>query len=68
MKSILPHLISYAQAAFIKGRRIGDNILLAQELMRGYHRDNISPRCAIKVDLKKAYDSVRWDFLLDALE
>lgn len=56
------------QTAFVKGRRIGDNILLAQELFRNYHRDKGSPRCAIKVDLKKAYDTVQWDFINNVLK
>lgn len=31
-----------------------DNVLLMQELVRGYHRDLGPPRCAIKPDLMKA--------------
>lgn len=38
-----------------------------QEVVRGYHRDSGSPRCSIKVDLMKAYDSVDWGFLIDTL-
>ncbi|KAK4384703.1 hypothetical protein Sango_3034300 [Sesamum angolense] len=48
---------------FVPGRRIYDNILLAQELLTGYNHAKLPPRCTIKVDLKKAYDSVEWDFL-----
>ncbi|XP_074315119.1 uncharacterized protein LOC141651299 [Silene latifolia] len=29
----------------------------------GYGRQNTSPRCVIKVDIKKAFDSVNWTFL-----
>ncbi|TYG69270.1 hypothetical protein ES288_D05G218100v1 [Gossypium darwinii] len=36
-------LILKSQSAFIKGRNINDNILLAYELMRGYNRKQISP-------------------------
>ena len=68
IKKVLPSLIDRAQAAFIPGRLISDNVLLAQELMRGYHRADSPSRGAIKVDLKKAFDSVRWDFILDLLE
>lgn len=42
-----------------------DNILLMQELVRGHHRDQGLPRCAIKLDLMKAYDSVDWVFLFE---
>lgn len=68
MKIVLPCLVGKFQTAFVKGRRIGDNILLAQELFRNYHRDKGSPRCAIKVDLMKAYDTVRWDFINNVLQ
>lgn len=67
IKLILPDLVGKQETAFVKGRRIGDNVLLAQELLRNYHRNKGSPRCALKVDLMKAYDTVRWDFLFAVL-
>ena len=42
-------------------------ILLAQELVKNYHRDKRPTRCAVKVDLMKAYDSIHWDFVLQCL-
>ncbi|GJU50601.1 putative RNA-directed DNA polymerase [Tanacetum coccineum] len=48
---------------FVPGRRISDNILITQELMHGYHCNRGPPRCAFKVDIQKAYDTVDWDFL-----
>lgn len=65
--SKLSFLTLLVPSAFIQGRRIGDNILLAQELLINYHRDKGSPRCALKVDLMKAFDRVRWDFILGIL-
>ncbi|XP_039052584.1 uncharacterized protein LOC120194318 [Hibiscus syriacus] len=50
------------------GISISDNTLLAQEIVRGYSRKNLSPRCAIKVDLQKAFDSISWEFLLNVLD
>ncbi|KAL0455507.1 UNVERIFIED_CONTAM: hypothetical protein Slati_0889900 [Sesamum latifolium] len=44
-------------------RRISNNILLGQELFHGYKRQNLPPRCALKVDLRKAYDTLEWDFI-----
>lgn len=38
-----------------------------QEIVRNYHNVGGNPRCAIKVDLQKAYDLVQWQFLFDAL-
>ncbi|XP_039019820.1 uncharacterized protein LOC120151429 [Hibiscus syriacus] len=53
-----PDMISPNQSAFFKGRNIADNTLLAQEIVRGYSRKNLSPRCTIKIDLQKAFDSI----------
>ncbi|PKI77055.1 hypothetical protein CRG98_002558 [Punica granatum] len=67
LKKAFPILISKNQSAFIKGRRIADNILVAHELVNNYHRSGITARCAVKVDLMKAFDSISWDFILVAL-
>ena len=40
---------------------------MAQELVRGYGRRSLSPRCAIKVDLQKAFDSLSWEFIMNVL-
>ncbi|CAH9084953.1 unnamed protein product [Cuscuta europaea] len=61
-------LINKAQGAFVDGRLMFDNIFLAQELVRRYNRKRISPRCMIKVDLRKAYDTISWDFLANVLK
>ncbi|GKA75562.1 putative RNA-directed DNA polymerase [Tanacetum coccineum] len=67
MKDSLATLISSNQSAFVPGRRITDNILLTQELMHNYHLDRGPPRCAFKVDIQKAYDTVDWGFLHEVL-
>ena len=67
IKGCLGELVDDTQNAFIPGRRISDNILLTQEIMINYDRQIGVPRCAMKVDIKKAYDSVSWEFLIDAL-
>ncbi|GJU66584.1 protein LAZ1, partial [Tanacetum coccineum] len=59
----IKEVVSENQSAFVPGRRISDNILLTQELMHKYHTDRGPPRCAFKVDIQKAYDTVNWRFL-----
>ena len=67
IKKCIPEIISPSQSAFVQGRSIADNVLITQDLMINYHRDNGPPRCALKVDLKKAYDTISWSCILDIL-
>nr|GEW50943.1 hypothetical protein [Tanacetum cinerariifolium] len=39
------------------------NVHQSTEIMHNYHLDRGVPRCAFKVDIQKAYDTVYWDFL-----
>ncbi|XP_022849628.1 uncharacterized protein LOC111371725 [Olea europaea var. sylvestris] len=68
LRPILGNIVDHAQATFVEGRSMVENIHLAQELMRQYNRKRVAPRCFLKIDLTKAYDSVSWDFLRDVLE
>jgi hypothetical protein len=63
----LEDIISLNQGAFIPNRSIAENILLAQEIVSDYHKDSGRPRCTLKVDLMKAYDSISWAFILHCL-
>ncbi|KAL0301519.1 UNVERIFIED_CONTAM: hypothetical protein Sradi_6428700 [Sesamum radiatum] len=51
LRDILDDLISTSQNTFVLGRKIGDNILLAQELFTSYNKTNLPKHCALKVDL-----------------
>lgn len=44
-----------------------ENVLLASEVVKDYHKDSITPRCAMKLDISKAFDSVQWSFLLNSM-
>ncbi|KAJ9536709.1 hypothetical protein OSB04_un000094 [Centaurea solstitialis] len=68
MKPYLAQLVGPMQSAFIPGRRIADNIMMAHELVAGYQRQTGQPRCAFKIDLRKAYDTVDWRYLACMLE
>ncbi|XP_074314795.1 uncharacterized protein LOC141650879 [Silene latifolia] len=47
-----------SQGGFIRGRNIVENVLICQDLIRLYNRKTASPRCIIKIDLRKADDTV----------
>ena len=64
---LLPNLIDPAQAAFVQGRSMVENIYLVQELLNRYGWSRISPRCIMKIDLKKAYDTINWEFVREVL-
>ncbi|XP_009785218.1 uncharacterized protein [Nicotiana sylvestris] len=67
LQRVIASVISEAQAGFIPGRKISDNIILSHELVKAYTRKNFSPRCMIKIDLTKAYDFVEWIFLEEVM-
>jgi hypothetical protein len=65
LKSILPHIISANQSAFIPGRLISDNIVAAYETLHTIQSRMWSKvgYMGIKLDMSKAYDKVEWSFL-----
>nr|GEU79955.1 hypothetical protein [Tanacetum cinerariifolium] len=67
IKEGLSKVVSLNQSAFIHGRHIQDNILITQELLKGYNRSNGAKRCAMKIDIHKAYDTINWEFLKEVL-
>ncbi|XP_059277569.1 uncharacterized protein LOC132031620 [Lycium ferocissimum] len=69
MQQVIASIIIDAQAGFIPGRKVADNIILAHgQKVKAYTRKHISARCMIKVDIQKAYDTVDWRFLHQVME
>jgi len=69
LKTILPHIISPTQSAFIPGRLISDNVLAAYEAMHSMQTRMWGKTgfMGFKLDLSKAYDRVEWSFLKAAM-
>lgn len=67
LKMLFPRIVTENQSAFVKGRLLMENVLLASELVKDYHKDTISPRCVMKIDISKTFDSVQWSFVLKSL-
>jgi len=63
----LDKLVSRAQSAFIKKRSIHDNFLYTQNLIRELHKAK-RPSLFLKLDIAKAFDTVRWDYLQEVLQ
>ncbi|OMO94917.1 reverse transcriptase [Corchorus capsularis] len=64
MKPLLGDIITEVQSAFVEGRQIHDNIVVAQEAFHflKVKKKGKSGAVALKVDMNKAYDRVEWGF------
>lgn len=68
LKSIINLAVSHSQSAFIPGRLLSENVLLATEIVHGYNSNVVEPSGMLKVYFRKAFDSIRWDFVIAALK
>ncbi|KAL0305076.1 UNVERIFIED_CONTAM: LINE-1 retrotransposable element O protein [Sesamum angustifolium] len=69
LKYILKYIVSESQSAFIPGRLITDNVLIAYKLNHylAHKTWGSVGHAALKLDLSKAYDCVEWSFLVRVL-
>ena len=66
LKKVISKVIDVRQCAFLEGRGLLDSVLVANEVLEEMKRKKKS-YVFFKVDYKKAYDSVRWDFIYSML-
>ena len=65
LKVFFPVLIDESQLAFVPGRAITNNVVVAFELIHYMKRKSYGKvgDVALKIDINKAYDRIRWDYL-----
>lgn len=65
LKEVLNDVVSETQSAFIPGRLISDNIMIAYEVMHYLKckKTGNDGFMALKLDMSKAYDRIEWEFL-----
>ncbi|GJU52011.1 RNA-directed DNA polymerase, eukaryota [Tanacetum coccineum] len=66
LATVISDLVSETQSAFVANRQILDGPFILNEMLNWCKRKK-KQAMFFKVDFAKAYDSVRWDYLLDIL-
>ncbi|GJW05294.1 RNA-directed DNA polymerase, eukaryota [Tanacetum coccineum] len=64
---VIAGIVSNTQSAFVADRQILDGPFILNEVLQWCKKKH-KKALFFKVDFAKAYDSVRWDFLIDVLE
>ncbi|XP_024630887.1 uncharacterized protein [Medicago truncatula] len=65
LQVVLPKCIFDSQLAFVSGRSILDNALVAIEVINSMNTNTriVDGSVALKLDISKAYDRIDWDYL-----
>ncbi|XP_042492859.1 uncharacterized protein LOC122072426 [Macadamia integrifolia] len=67
LEPLLTRIISEQQCAFQKGKLIHDNISVASELSNLMFSSTRGGGLGLKIDIKKAYNTISWSFLYQVL-
>ncbi|XP_057760081.1 uncharacterized protein LOC130980412 [Arachis stenosperma] len=69
LKGIMGKLTQPTQCSFVPGRQSSDNIVIVQEVIHSMKsKKGKKGWMAIKIDLEKAYDRLKWSFIVDTLK
>lgn len=67
LASIAPKIISENQRGFIRSRKIQDCVCIASEAINLMDKKTFGGNLPIKLDVKKAFDTIDWNLLLKVL-
>ncbi|XP_019450653.1 PREDICTED: uncharacterized protein LOC109352923 [Lupinus angustifolius] len=65
---VAPLIVSTQQRGFIKGRHIQDCICIASEAINLLDHKSFGGNLAIKLDIRKAFDTIDWGFISNTLK
>ncbi|KAL0342310.1 UNVERIFIED_CONTAM: hypothetical protein Scaly_1893600 [Sesamum calycinum] len=65
---IMISLVAPSHNTFRPRGKISDNVLLAHELFYGYNENFYSERYVMKINIRKVYHTIDWNFLQGVLE
>ena len=66
IKKVLPKIINEDQTGFLKGRTIGENIKLIDDIIKFTDKNQL-PGLLLFVDFEKAFDTLEWSFIEKSL-
>ncbi|KAA3481752.1 reverse transcriptase [Gossypium australe] len=69
LQDVMGLCIDEVQSAFVPGRLITDNILVAYEILHTFRKKRTRKKgfMALKLDMSKAYDRVEWNFMKNVI-
>ena len=67
LKKVVSKVVSRAQNAFVEGRQILDDVLIANEAIDSMLKRNENG-VLCKLDMEKAYNHISWNFLLTMMQ
>lgn len=68
LKEVLDKCISPFQSAFVGGRYVADNYIVAHESLHSFKKIRKDKTIGLKLDMSKAYDRMEWNFIKETLK
>ena len=67
LQKVIGYLISADQVGYIKGRFIGENVCIIEDMIQ-YTNKNDIPGLLVLIDFEKVFETIEWDFLFKTLK